>query len=326
MSDWKRIPGAELLGEIELAEGKGVLILPYKKNVGSQDSDSKITSKNTKYHTIRESKLKKFLPTVGLVAVLGFGAYSIIPSQAERNERIEREKVEENERIERENVEENERYKRENVERNERIERKKVEENERIKRENVKRKIEERNELVYTAWNYITPPKNEKRGYSLERGSRVEVLYDIKFERTVRMSQHSLIILFDEKIKFISNNRGKTRNFSKLTDLFLYEDKKWERFEWRNYEDWQKKYEDLVLEIYNVRKRTENSFGDFFEDRVNQNFKDKVNQKNPLKELGYGSTPKTNANSEDFQTSKKTLYRGYQKQMQIQKIFKQQQE
>ena len=135
-------------------------------------------SENAQYHTTRESELKKCLLPVGLIAALGFGFYTCTPSQAKKNERIER--------------------------------------------ENAEKKIEERNKLFYTAWNYITPPKNEKRGYSLERGSRVEVLYDIKFERTVRMSQHSLIILFDEKIKFISNNRGKTRDFSKLTDLFLY--------------------------------------------------------------------------------------------------------
>jgi hypothetical protein len=124
-----------------------------------------------------------------------------------------------------------------------------------------------------TARNGIIPSPNESKVFSLTDGVEAKVSYHYESNVQRRTSYygiapvyrdvvespatHKLQINMGDEIKFISLSRGR-RDFSKLTEVLLNYGGEWKSRELIG-RDWQRAYEDLVIEIYDASKRSEKS-------------------------------------------------------------------
>ena len=137
-------------------------------------------------------------------------------------------------------------------------------------------KEQQRKELFVVAYNYILPPKGENRIYALKDGSRAAVSHEKTEPRGFfGLTRSILNIDLNGKIRFScidgfhsASDPPNKLNFDMLNDLSLYDGKKWEEFPWRSQSQWQKRYEDLVIEIYQERNKIENGFGQELDEKL----------------------------------------------------------
>lgn len=148
-----------------------------------------------------------------------------------------------------------------------------------------KKEDQERKESFIVAYNCILPPEGEKRIYILKDGSRAVVSHE-KGDWSPFSDGSLLNIDLDGKTRFssIDSDLSGEFNFNRLNNLFLYDGDGWEKFDWRSQKQWQKRYEDLVIDLYDTRKKFENSAGQEFDNKLknlenmkggNENGKDK---------------------------------------------------
>ena len=101
--------------------------------------------------------------------------------------------------------------------------------------------------------NYILPRCGETKNYIInsKTGTRVAVSHIMKG------FSHRLRLELNDEIKFISDS-----SFNGLEELYLKKEGNWEEFKWRRVSAWQKRYEDLVAEVYKTRSEFEGTYGE----------------------------------------------------------------
>ena len=115
--------------------------------------------------------------------------------------------------------------------------------------------------------HYIIPGDGESRTYDLGDSRQVVVSFrggNGFFER------RELTLVVNDSIKFVSHLSSNDDLYRQLGELYLRDGERWEKFDWRSPDIWQRRYENLVNDLYNKRMSFETKWRKKFDEEIMQ--------------------------------------------------------